>query len=153
MAHSKIFRNVDLGSHFKVHCIGFVDEAQKAAILKGSSAFVNLSLYEGFGIPVLEALRCKVPILVSDIAVFRELLGDNAFFVDPYDISSIANGMKRVVHLSDKDDYPEKLFILSQNFSWEKCAKEVLLTFLRVVFDKNPDNRGDGHSENDAKNA
>jgi len=75
----------------------FVDEATKSELLRTCRAVVQCSLFEGFGMPVLEALAHGAPIVCSDIAPFREIAGDTAVFVDPRDVEAIAAALLRVV--------------------------------------------------------
>jgi len=85
---------------------------------------VFASLYEGFGQPILEAFTCGVPVVTSNISSMPEVAGDAAVLVDPYDINSIAEGIKKALDgpkgLIEKGDRRIK------DFSWEKTAKETL---------------------------
>jgi hypothetical protein len=74
----------------------FVDEADKAQLLLGCRLLVQGSLFEGFGLPVLEGLANGAPVVCSDLAPFREIAGDAAVYVDPRDPASIADGVARV---------------------------------------------------------
>jgi glycosyltransferase involved in cell wall biosynthesis len=75
----------------------YVDEAEKARLLRTCRAVVQCSLFEGFGMPVLEALQAGAPVVCSDIAPFRELAGDDAVFADPRRIPSIAAALSAVL--------------------------------------------------------
>lgn len=74
----------------------YVDEDEKQRLLRSCRALVQCSLFEGFGLPVLEGLACGAPLLCADIPPFHELAGDRALFVDPRDIAAIAAGMVRI---------------------------------------------------------
>jgi len=74
----------------------FVDEATKNELLRTCRAVVQCSLFEGFGMPVLEALAHGAPVLCSDLPPFREIAGECATFVDPRDVDAIANGILRL---------------------------------------------------------
>lgn len=105
----------------KVTFTGYVSDAEKQFLIANATGFVLLSLYEGFGIPVLEALRAGTNVLISDIAVFRELYQGNAMFVDPYDVDQIAEGMytlsREKTHIS-----PVGL----DQFDWDKSAGKLV---------------------------
>lgn len=74
----------------------YVDEVQKAQLLRGCRALVQCSLYEGFGLPLLEGLAHGIPVLCSDLPPFREIAGDAALYVDPRDVGAIARGLARI---------------------------------------------------------
>ena len=93
-----IYRRVDeLGLAGRVLFPGFVDDADLPALLSGALAFVFPSLYEGFGIPVLEAQACGAPVLASNTSSLPEVAGDGALLVDPLDTAAIAAGLARLL--------------------------------------------------------
>ena len=94
---------------------------------KNAQLFVLPSLYEGFGLPVLEAMKYGVPVIVSNVSSLPEAGGDAALYVDPLSVSDIADKMKRV--LSDeslRSEMVKKGKKQIEKFSWEKSAKETL---------------------------
>jgi glycosyltransferase involved in cell wall biosynthesis len=80
----------------KIEILGRVDDAEMIDLLRGARALVFPSLYEGFGIPPLEAQASGTPVIAADIPATREVLGDSAEFFDPYDIDALVQTMKRV---------------------------------------------------------
>ncbi len=122
----KIFRMV---SEQKVdaNLAGYVTDEELVWLYSNASLFVYPSLFEGFGIPPLEAMTLNCPVILSDIPVFRELYDGAALFVDPHDPEGIAEAMNRVV--SD-DGLRLKLVrdgaLRASEFSWEKSAGVVL---------------------------
>lgn len=72
---------------------GYIDESQKHALLKGALVFAYVSLYEGFGLPVLEGMACGVPTVTSNISSMPEVAGDGALLVDPHDAGQIATAL------------------------------------------------------------
>lgn len=111
----------------KVVMPGYVSEMEKAALLKYCKAFVFPSLYEGFGLPLLEAFYYKKPVLTSKVSCLPEVGGDAAHYVDPYSVTDIANGISRLV---TDDEYRNKLVAAGvcrlDDFSWEKAADQTL---------------------------
>lgn len=106
---------------------GWVDEADLPYIFSAASAFIFPTRYEGFGIPVLQAMACGVPAAISDIEVLKEVAGDAAVYFDRDDTFSMAEAM----HLVSSDeklrqDLIEKGLERVKNFSFEKCARETL---------------------------
>jgi glycosyltransferase involved in cell wall biosynthesis len=76
---------------------GYVPEEEKVALLTGAEALVFPSLYEGFGLPVLEAMACGAPVLTSSVSALPETAGDAALLVDPHDTEAIAQGIERLL--------------------------------------------------------
>jgi glycosyltransferase involved in cell wall biosynthesis len=118
----------------RVHYLGYLTNEELAALYRGASCLVFPSFYEGFGLPPLEAMACGCPAVVSDVASLPEVCGDAAYYVNPYDVESIAEGMYKV--LTDEDlrrSLIEKGLERAKLFSWEKCAKEHLEVFEEVL--------------------
>jgi glycosyltransferase involved in cell wall biosynthesis len=97
-ADSSVFARQHLSSVPEgIELLGYVDDDELNRLYRGASAFAYPSLYEGFGLPPLEAMARGVPVIVSDIPVFREVVGDAALLVDPLDPAEIAAGILEVV--------------------------------------------------------
>lgn len=114
---------------------GYVSDEELRHHYSSCDVFVYPSLYEGFGLPPLEAMACGAPVVVSDIPVFREVLGDSAFFVQAESPAPIADGVEKI--LTDAK-LREKLIIAGREqvkrYSWEKTAIETLRVY-KEVFD------------------
>ena len=120
---------------------GYIEDADLPGLLSGALAFVFPSLYEGFGIPVLEAGACGVPVITSNTSSLPEVAGDPsagsgqaaALLVDPHDVDAIADAMYRLV--TDAELRAELTLRGHENikrFSWEKCARETLAVLLEA---------------------
>jgi glycosyltransferase involved in cell wall biosynthesis len=107
---------------------GFVQDSDKPALLSAASAFCFPSLYEGFGLPVLEALACGVPLVVSDIPALHEVAGSAATFVPAEDVEAWKDALQKA--LSSKLEAKSY-----SKFTWEKTAEKTL-----EVFEKIPEN-------------
>jgi len=122
-----IIREFDLEA--KIIMPGWVREDDLPYIYSSASIFVFPSKYEGFGIPMLQAMSCQVPIAASSIPVLREVAGEAAIFFDPDNKKSIENAL---TNLAKDSKLREKLIRNGaervKNFSWEKCARETLET-------------------------
>jgi len=100
---------------------GYISDEEKMTLLQNTEAFIFLSLYEGFGMPPLEALKLGVPTLLSDIAVFRELFEESAYYANPYDTTAIAQKMQLIV--ATPPTINRDIFT---KFSWELSAKKLV---------------------------
>src|SRR6185369_12717665 len=105
---------------------GYVSEEEKWELLKNAHVFLFPTLYEGFGIPVLEAQSVRVPVVASGISSLPEVAGEGAIFVDPFSSLCIAEGIERI--LSDtvlRDDIIVSATRNVARFDWGKCAVEI----------------------------
>jgi glycosyltransferase involved in cell wall biosynthesis len=126
--YREIFQQVEkLGLEGKVVFTGYVPEGDLPALLSGARLFVFPSLYEGFGLPVLEALACGTPVVCSNVSSLPEVAGDAAVLVDPLDVEGLAAALERV--LGDEElraELIERGFEQARRFSWERCARETV---------------------------
>jgi len=109
----------------------YVSELEKEELYKKADLFILPSFYEGFGLPVLEAMSYGVPVICSNNSSLPEVVGDAALLVDPNNIQEISGAINKV--FSD-DDLRNKMikrgFENVKKFSWEKCAKETMNVLL-----------------------
>lgn len=106
---------------------GYIDIEDLPSLYSGADVFVYPSLYEGFGLPPLEAMACGTPVITSNVSSLPELVGDVGILVDPYSVDEIADAIYRVVS-DDKlrEDMRQKGLKRAKIFSWEKAAREML---------------------------
>jgi glycosyltransferase involved in cell wall biosynthesis len=129
--YSKDLRLVDqLGIRDRVVFTGFVPDEDIPALYNLADLFVFPSFYEGFGMPVLEAMACGCPVVTTKTGCSPEVAGDAALLVNPYDPEEIAESVKKI--LTDemlRIQLIEKGLKRVQRFSWHKCAEETLILF------------------------
>lgn len=119
----------ELGLKEKVMLLGFVPDEDMPALYRGALCFVYPSLYEGFGLPVLEALRMGTPILTSNVSSLPEVGGDAVLYCDPLDIDSIASGMRTLLFDETfRNDLISKSSAQAVQFSWETFEKKIAET-------------------------
>jgi glycosyltransferase involved in cell wall biosynthesis len=123
-----------LGLEGRVCFPGYVRDEDKAALLSGALAFVFPSLYEGFGLPVLEAQACGCPVLTSTTSSLPEVAGDAALLIDPADAAAITAGLQRIaVDRALRAALVERGLANVRRFSWTACAQSVLDALERCV--------------------
>jgi len=118
------------GVEDKVKFLDYVPDEDLPSLYKGAKCFVLVSLYEGFGIPALEAMSFGCPVVVSNISSLPEVVGEAGILVDPYNIGDITEGIKKAI--KNKDKLIEKGYKQASKFSWEKTARKVLAVLEEV---------------------
>jgi len=117
-----------------VRILGFVDDADLPALYRGASLFAFPSLYEGFGLPVLEAMACGIPVVCSNVSSLPEVAGDAALLVDPLDTDSLVRAMARALEDTDlRQEMIAQGFAQAARFSWEKAARQLVATFDTIL--------------------
>ncbi|MEA3309614.1 MAG: glycosyltransferase family 1 protein [Chloroflexota bacterium] len=117
-----------------VRFTGFIAETDKAALYRGARAFLFPSLYEGFGLPPLEALTCGVPVVASNAASLPAVVGAGGVLVSPTDIEGLTEALLRL--LTDEACYRQKrqaALEQAARFSWERTARETFAVYQRLV--------------------
>ncbi len=117
-----------------VRFFGFLPAATLVVFYRLARAFVFPSLYEGFGLPPLEAMANETPVVTSNVSSLPEVAGEAALLVDPYDVASIADGIRRAV-----SDEPLRQVLIARgreragHFSWTRAAADTLAAYRRVL--------------------
>ncbi|MFC1755619.1 glycosyltransferase family 4 protein, partial [Thermoproteota archaeon] len=128
LPYNEVFHKVkELGLEKDVIFLGFVPREDVPLLYNIADLFAFPSLYEGFGLPVLEAMACGTPVVTSNISSLPEVAQDAALLVDPYNVGELAKAMQRV--LTDKalqTQLCEKGLAQARKFSWEKTAKKII---------------------------
>jgi glycosyltransferase involved in cell wall biosynthesis len=117
----------ELGVEVSVRLTGWIPRSELLALFARANAFVYPSTFEGFGMPVLEAMAAGLPVACADIAPLREVAGDAALFFDPLSEQAIADALDRVTRDGPlrarlNIEGPER----ARGFTWERCARETL---------------------------
>jgi len=122
----------------RVKFLGYVSDEELASLYQNALFFVLPSLCEGFGLPVLEAMRLGCPVIASKAGALPEVVGDAGLLVDPYKIEEIAGAMKLMIKNSDlREALREKGFHQVRKFSWQKAARETIKVFEKVHAEEN----------------
>lgn len=108
---------------------GWIGKNDLPALMQGADLFVFPSLYEGFGIPVLEALAAGTPVLTSEGSSLKEVGGEAVFYVDPNNVEAIAGAISSALSSSQREQKKPQGFERVKAFSWKKCAQEIAELF------------------------
>jgi glycosyltransferase involved in cell wall biosynthesis len=123
----------ELGIEERVVFTGWVPEEDKPALYRGARALVFPSLYEGFGLPPLEALACGTPVIASNRGSLPEIVGDGGLLLEPDDVEGLAAAMQKLLNDDTlREDLREKGLAHAAKFSWEKTARETLAVYREV---------------------
>ncbi len=116
----------ELGIASQVKFLGYVPDADLPYLYSGARAFLFPSLYEGFGLPILEAMYYSCPVLTANTSSLPEVAGTAAVLVDPYRVSSITAGLISLTSLKTRTALIKKGLVQVKKFSWAKAARETL---------------------------
>jgi glycosyltransferase involved in cell wall biosynthesis len=120
--------------HKHVRFFGFVSDQTLAALYRLADVFVFPSLYEGFGLPPLEAMASGTPVITSNVSSLPEVVGDAALMIDPYEPQAIADAMLRVLTDADlRADLRSKGMRRAREFSWERSIARVRAIYGEVM--------------------
>ena len=123
-----------LGLQSTVRFLGGVPLEDLVGLYNAASVFVYPSLYEGFGLPVLEAMTCGCPVITSNVSSLPEVAGGAGILVDPYDVRQIAEAIREVLEDETRAQAMRQRGLeRAKLFSWEQCAQETLSVYQQVL--------------------
>ncbi len=109
-----------------VRFTGFAEEDDLPALYSGAVCCALPSLYEGFGIPVLEAMACGTPVVTSNISSLPEVAGDAGLLVNPYDVEELTEALQRLIEDSElRNDLIQRGFAQAKRFTWAESARHL----------------------------
>ncbi len=114
----------------EVRPLGFITDNELADLYSAATALVYPSLYEGFGLPPLEAMACGTPVIISNVSSLPEVAGNAAVMHDPMDADALRDAMKRLI--DDREFWLARAAASLKQaalFSWEKCARETIAVY------------------------
>jgi glycosyltransferase involved in cell wall biosynthesis len=133
--YEPLFQQVKrLGLGGRVIFTGYVPQEDLPPLLSGALGLVLPSLYEGFGLPLLEAMACGTPVICANVSALPEIAGDAALLIDPLDVTDLAESMARLV---EDEGLRRRLTARglerAGQFSWDRCARETLAVLEKVA--------------------
>ena len=122
--------------HHRIIFTGYVADEDLAPLYSGALAFVYPSLYEGFGLPPLEAMQCGTPVVTSNTSSLPEVVGDAGIMVDPKDLDALCHAIFDLYRNPRKrGDLVQKSIQRARLFSWEKCARETVAAYKTALIE------------------
>ena len=114
--------------------LGFISSEELVLLYNMATIFTMPSIYEGFGLPILEAMSCGCPVITSKEGSIPEITGDICQYVDAYDVNSIAQGISKVFNSkSFQQELSKKGLIQSKKFTWQKTAEETMKVYKSII--------------------
>jgi len=121
----------------RIFLTGFVDDSDLATIYSNAIAFVYMSLYEGFGLPPLEAMQCGVPVITSDNSSLPEVVGDAGILLNALATDELAQAMLNFYRdASLRETYSKQSIARAACFSWQSCADQVVTAYQKAIESK-----------------
>ena len=113
---------------------GYLDEDILPVLYSGCEAFVYPSLYEGFGLPPLEAMSCRAPVITSDLTSIPEVTRDSSILINPYDENDLENALIKLLNNKLlREELSEKGYKNSLNFTWKRTAEKTLSAYKSII--------------------
>ena len=118
----------------RVRMTGYLAREDLAALIAGATALVYPSIYEGFGLPPLEAMASGVPTIVSNVSSLPEVVGDTGLLVEPHDHTSLRDAMLRLLDAPGlRAELAARAQVRAARFTWDQCAAETFAAYERAV--------------------
>ncbi len=138
--YDQIYAQVEaLGLHDRVRFTGYVSHESLPALYGGARVFAYPSKYEGFGIPVLEAMSCGTPVITTNVSSMPEVAGDAAVLVPPDDVGALAAALRRVAgDEALRAELSRKGLARAKMFSWQRCARETVAVYEAALTGREP---------------
>jgi glycosyltransferase involved in cell wall biosynthesis len=120
----------EAGVQDRLKFINYLERSDLHTLITGAEVFTFPSVYEGFGLPVLEAMACGTAVMVSDIPVMHEIAGDAGFYVNPYDTNDIASGIETLLkNHALRRCLSAKGTVIACRFTWHDMARKTLVCY------------------------
>ncbi|MBC7945652.1 MAG: glycosyltransferase family 4 protein [Burkholderiales bacterium] len=114
----------------QVRLLGYVADGVLPQLYAGATVLLYPSLYEGFGLPPLEAMASGIPVITSNQSSMPEVVGDAGYTIDPGDTASMTAAMQALIEAADQRNICiERGLVRARRFSWERCAEQTLAVY------------------------
>lgn len=120
----------------EIRQLGYLPREDLATVIAGATTLIYPSIYEGFGLPPLEAMACGVPVITSNVSSIPEVVGDTGLMLDPQDVDGFVKGMETLLTAPDvRDAMARKALARSARFTWASCVSQTVEAY-RLVLSK-----------------
>lgn len=129
---NRIFSEIDHNPelHKRIVLTGYVPDEELAPLYSGAQVFVYMSLYEGFGLPPLEAMQCGTPVITSNTSSLPEVVGDAGIMLDPNDQDGLCQALVQMTtDYEVRNDFAQRALKRAALFSWERCVDETIAAY------------------------
>ncbi|MDD5462829.1 MAG: glycosyltransferase family 1 protein [Methylococcales bacterium] len=118
----------------EVRQVGYLPREELAMVVAGAFTLIYPSIYEGFGLPPLEAMACGVPVIASGVSSLPEVVGDTGLLINPHDDETVVQAILRLVADHDfRQHLSQKALTRSAEFTWDKCVQETIDVYGQVL--------------------
>lgn len=136
--NQKVFAKTNLRKSDNIIFTGFVNDYQKAYLYKNAVAFIYPSIFEGFGLPLLEAMIFSTPIITSNTSSMPEIVKNSAIKLDPQSAFDLSQALHKIQNSKTRLLLKQKMEERLKDFSWDKCAQETLNVFKKTFHQESP---------------
>lgn len=133
---SEIFSKLHIPDSTDIIQTGFISEDEKPYFYKHAKALIYPSFFEGFGLPLLEAMKCGTPIITSNSSSMPEIAGGSAIYIDPNDKHTIVTAMEKIEDTTQSRKLADNSRIQIKKFNWDECAKSTLELIKETIENK-----------------
>ena len=127
--NQKVFKKMELPRDRDIIYTGFVTEKEKPVLYKKAAALIYPSYFEGFGLPIVEAMKCGTPVITSNTSSMPEIAGDSALLINPNNYMEIAKAMQKIIKPQQRTRLTKAMTERNKIFDWENSAKKTLKLF------------------------
>jgi alpha-1,3-rhamnosyl/mannosyltransferase len=114
--------------------LGYLERSDLVQVTAGACALVYPSVYEGFGLPPLEAMACGVPVIASNVSSIPEVVGDAGLMIDPSDVDQLTRAMLVMTQAPDlRDQFARQALARSRTFGWDRCTRETMRVYKEAL--------------------
>lgn len=118
----------------EIRQIGYLPREELAMVIAGALTLIYPSIYEGFGLPPLEAMACGVPVIASDVSSLPEVVGNTGLLINPHDDEALAQAIQKLIMDPDiRQQLSHKALARSAEFTWDKCVRQTVDVYRQAL--------------------